>query len=256
MSRMRCVVLEVLARALEGLIRQFVKHFGSVTDARGLCNLARQELDAGHVGAAARYARWSLAADPNLVSAYRLLGYSYLAAGRTQEAIAVLVKGKEMSPGDAQLNVYLGTAKSRVGLLNEAEDAYRQALRIQPENQEALSRLGIVLMQQGKLGDAVTVMERSLYLKPDDSPTLAALGETLLRHGDYAAARKYLAQSLDRDPTNGPAHYHLAVALSWLSRPVEAREQVQLALNLDPGNTEYRTFLREVSIALSRGRDD
>jgi hypothetical protein len=61
----------------------------------------------------------------------------------------------------------LGNALSDAGLLADAGDQYREALRINPGYPEAHNNLGIVLAKTGHIPEAIAEFQKALHLCPD-----------------------------------------------------------------------------------------
>ena len=74
----------------------------------------------------------------------------------------------------------------RQGKLEEAEDSYREALRLKPDYAEAHNNLGNVLWDQGKLEEAEASYREALRLKPDYAEAHTNLGFYWLLHGNFA----------------------------------------------------------------------
>jgi serine/threonine-protein kinase len=123
--------------------------------------------------------------------------------GRPQQALQVLRQGQQRHPGDLGVNFALALAceaadppqtaealryctaaralrpKSAAVLLKlglmleaqarqpEAEDAFREAVRLQPDFPEAHYNLGLALKGQGKLPEAIAEFQEALRLRPD-----------------------------------------------------------------------------------------
>src|SRR3974390_1275962 len=62
------------------------------------------------------------------------------------------------------------------GGLAKAELLYRNVLRRQPQNFDALHMLGVIALQSGKLHQGIALIEEALRLKPDHARALANLG--------------------------------------------------------------------------------
>ena len=75
----------------------------------------------------------------------------------------------------ATLEQALGHLQS--GRLKEAEALYRQILRAEPENVDALHLLGVAVFQAGRGDEAVGFIERSLDLSPGNADALNNLGQ-------------------------------------------------------------------------------
>src|SRR6266849_5347377 len=96
------------------------------------------------------------------------------------------------SPVDAALQHH------RAGRLPEAEAAYREVLRIDPENIDALHFLGVIAYQQRR----------------------------------HEQARQLISQALARNASNAPAHNNLGNVLMELGRPEVAVASYQQAIAL------------------------
>jgi hypothetical protein len=98
------------------------------------------------------------------------------------------------------------------GNLAEAEAAYRDALRIRPEDGDIWARMGFVQREQRRYEDAEASYRRAVALKPSCS-ALLGLGDTRnARHGADAAHEWYL-RAIEADPRSGDAHIRLTFSL-------------------------------------------
>ena len=55
----------------------------------------------------------------------------------------------------------------RAGRLAEAEVTYREVLRLEPENAEALHLLGMLCQQSGRNEEAIQLLRKAVELRPD-----------------------------------------------------------------------------------------
>jgi Flp pilus assembly protein TadD len=95
------------------------------------------------------------------------LSKALLAAGRAEEAEAVL---QELAPRHANnpaFHVHRGVAAYYQTKHGEAEAAWRKALDLRPECAEAYYCLGILLADGRKHGAAEAACRKALALKPD-----------------------------------------------------------------------------------------
>jgi len=123
---------------------------------------------------------------------------------------------------------------------DEAEDAARHALALDPEHLGAATTLGNILLNRGDLDDA-----RALFLRLEADGTspphvMTALAAIACRQGRVNEAVGRLESVVNAVPTHIMARLYLARALDLTGRPAEAREQLEAALRLTPGLVEVR----------------
>ncbi len=96
------------------------------------------------------------------------LGYTYLLMGRYKEAEFFLQRGVSLRPEDTQADqfAYYSMAELKLGNLNKAEWAIRQAMKLQPDIEKYHYALGLVLEQQGKQSEAASAFKDALAINP------------------------------------------------------------------------------------------
>jgi general secretion pathway protein A len=110
--------------------------------------------------------------------------------GLLDEAVEAYREALRINPGNASAHYNLGLALYHKGLLDEAIQAYRQALRINPENVNAHTNLGIALYRKGLLDEAIEAYHEALRINPQDALTHLNLGIALKDKGLAAEAAK------------------------------------------------------------------
>jgi tetratricopeptide (TPR) repeat protein len=103
-----------------------------------------------------------------------------------------------------------------------AEDAYRQALEIDPSMVDARLNLGRLLHETGRTMEAEAHYRLALESRPDDSTALFNLGVALQDLGRPAEATEVYEKALESDPALADAHYNLAVVYEELGRKKSA----------------------------------
>jgi tetratricopeptide (TPR) repeat protein len=99
-----------------------------------------------------------------------------------------------------------------------AEDAYRQALEIDPTMVDARLNLGRLLHEAGRTVEAEGHYRSALETRPDDPTALFNLGVALQDLGRPAEAAEIYEKVLEIDPALADAHYNLAVIYEALGR--------------------------------------
>jgi Flp pilus assembly protein TadD len=130
---------------------------------------------------------------------------------------------------------------------DEAETNLKKALSVQPDDSYALSLMGMLRFQQGRYDDALDALSRSAQLDPKNAETQNYLGITLSQKGLREAAETALRKAIVLNPNYAGAHHNLAVIYATQKPPfIElARFHYNKALALgQPGNPELEKQLR------------
>ncbi len=93
---------------------------------------------------------------------------------------------------------------------DEARDAYRRALELDPHHADAHVNLGRLLHEAGRLADAAAHYRLALDVDPDHATAAFDLGTALEDLGRYAEAVSAYRQAIQADPTMADAYYNLA----------------------------------------------
>lgn len=120
-------------------------------------------------------------------------------------------------------------------LPDEAEAAYREAIRLDPMFAEARSNLGSVLGRRGRFDEAVVELRRAIEIAPGLAAARVNLGIVLAVRGDARGAEEELTRALRLEPDNATAHYNLGVLLERRGRLPEAIEHYERTLRAQPG---------------------
>jgi tetratricopeptide (TPR) repeat protein len=93
-----------------------------------------------------------------------------------------------------------------------AEQAYREALSIAPNDPETNSLLGLVFAQAGRLEEGVALLQRAVELDPDESALQMNLAGGLAEAQRWRDAQQVLLALIERWPVQGPAWTRLGDA--------------------------------------------
>ena len=114
------------------------------------------------------------------------LGNALIRQGKLDEASAAYREAIRLKPDDAEGHYGLGNALKGQGKLDEAIAEYREAIRLKPDHAEAHCNLGSALKGQGKLDEAIAGYREAIRLKPDYAEAHSNLGGILKSRGDDA----------------------------------------------------------------------
>ncbi|HUG40275.1 MAG TPA: tetratricopeptide repeat protein, partial [Longimicrobiales bacterium] len=121
---------------------------------------------------------------PHLADAYRR-------AGRYTQAESLLDAGLRRHAEYSSAHVILGRLRMDQGKRQEAEDAFRHVLDLDPHNQVALEQLAEIAAGRGRLKEAVTLFRRLSRIGSDDALLLRveSLERQIARGGAAANGR-------------------------------------------------------------------
>jgi Flp pilus assembly protein TadD len=109
-----------------------------------------------------------------------------------------------------------------------AIDAYRRAVRLNPNDATMRLELANALVAQGNVDDAFVEIVGGLLNDPSSAQLHAGLGQLRLDAGQAEAAIPALARALELSPDRYELRYALATALTRLGRGPEAAAQLEL----------------------------
>ena len=120
------------------------------------------------------------------------------------------------------------------GRLGDAERIYRDVLKAQPRDFDALHMFGILKLQQGQASEAVRLFDDALRVDPRSSAAHCNRGVAFAALGRHDAALACFDQALAVDPSHAGAHASRADSLYDLKRLDEALVSYDLAVRFDP----------------------
>ena len=112
---------------------------------------------------------------------------------------------------------------------DEAREALAVALRMEPDNVEALAAMSEAVEGLGNLDEATRLADRALAVNPDHPTALVTVGVTSLKEGRFEAAREALARAVAVETQSIKGHYQLSLALARLGDREGAQHHLRLS---------------------------
>ncbi len=146
--------------------------------------------------------------DGDTIETHLALGNLFRSKGEVDRAIKIhqnLLARPNLEPGQRiQALTELAEDYMKAGLLDRAENLYKELLQIRPKHGEALRRLFDIYSVERAWSDASEVAHRLLQLKQPDSRlllshSLCEQAQQALDQGNTRSARELLKQALDCD---------------------------------------------------------
>ena len=128
----------------------------------------------------------------------------------------------------------LGAASARIGMLDEAIDAYKNCISLKPHFAEAYSNMGVALYNQGKEDEALLAYEKAISLKPDYIEAYRNMGVTLQGLGRYLEAIEAYNKCISINPNYVEAYFNIGVALNDQGKINEAIHAYKKILLINP----------------------
>ncbi len=141
----------------------------------------------------------------------------------------------ELDPQDASLRAALGNVLIQQNKWDDGVAAYREALRLNPDDPASHNNLGVSLASENNLVDAIAEYREALRLKPDYVEAHDNLGSALEKHNDLDESVAEYREVLRLRPKEADGHYHLGIALYRKDTVDEAIAEYREAIRLRPG---------------------
>jgi arylsulfatase A-like enzyme/Tfp pilus assembly protein PilF len=187
---------------------------GDPKDKIQLYNLIKQASGAsaeGRVAEAIAKIQEALAADPEIVEAYMLLGNFQKKAGRPGEAIASYKRALERDPEHQGALFSLAVAYKDEGRLDEARVGLERAREMDPRNGRVLFQLADLFLRKGQPDQAEAVIKDALTRKVEEHRFLLKRAEGQIESKRWDEAEKSLRLALEKKPDLATANFNLGL---------------------------------------------
>jgi tetratricopeptide (TPR) repeat protein len=180
-----------------------------------------------------------IARDPRNYDAIVTLGNlyrnseDYAAAARVYDDAIALVTSPV--PGNWRVFYYDGIAHERLKQWDIAEQRFRRALELSPNEASVLNYLGYSMIEKKiNLAEAMEMVKKAVELKPNDGYIIDSLGWAHFQLGDYEEAVNQIERAVELLPADPIIAEHLGDAYWRVGRKLEAKFQWQHAKDNKP----------------------
>jgi tetratricopeptide (TPR) repeat protein len=187
---------------------------------------------------------------PNPVERIR----SALRARDFDEAIELSKAALKSAPNSAQLWTLQGIAYANKGDRKDALPAFRQALKLSPNNIAALEGAAQIEYQAGNEA-AIPHLDHLLQLRPDNPTGHAMLAVLEYRKGDCPAAVPHFEKAGALVDAQVEALHAFATCLVRMKRLHEAASTLQKAVALHPDDARERQVLASIQLMDHQPKD-
>lgn len=147
------------------------------------------------------------------------------------------------------------TTAHQAGNLVAAESLYKEVLKQEPEQADALHLLGLAAHQQGRSDEAEMLIGQAISRDAERAYFHNNLGEVRRASGNSAGAEACYREAVRIDPAYAQAHNNLGLALHDLGMYEEAEAAFRAAVDIEPGSAEIHNNLGIAQQSLRRFED-
>lgn len=122
--------------------------------------------------------------------------------------------------------------------LKGAIESFKKSIKLDPSFERGYMMLGVAYMQAGQWGDAQWAFEEVSRLDPDDVRACVGIGSALNEQKDYTGAQKTLLHCMELKANSAEAEYELGRSLWGLNKWDAAEIHVQKAIGFNKDYAE------------------
>ena len=172
---------------------------------------------------------------PDCWAANHMLGWALMDNGQLQEAEERLKDALRSQPKPYfHTTHYLALTLTRLQRAEEAEQYYKETMRLKPDYATNYHNYGAFLASQGKLDEAVAQYREALRRRPNYPDSLNNLGNALTKQKKLDEAAQCLREAIRLEPKRTEFRNNLAALLARQGKPQEAMKEFEEALKIDP----------------------
>ncbi len=193
---------------------------------------ARRLLAAGRPQDAIALLHGVLDAQPSCVPAFEVLAEAYLEAGKLDEAYNAL-RTALLGNVKSDLLLALGEVEVRRGRLPGARDAFRRVVEVDPSNDRAWAALGLLAARMGDLASAREDLDKALAANGTLFEVRVVRAQVALIDGQAAVSLQHLQRALQVKPDDPWATGWLGATYLIAGNASMAAEKLQVAVKAD-----------------------
>jgi len=184
---------------------------------------------------AIHYAKKSLDFNPNMLSAYIILGQVYAFIYDKENSLKYFTLAEEKGLSNSNLYLEWGKALEKFGNFEQALEMLKKALEEDNEDVEVLSHMGLCLVSKKQFDEANPLLEKVLEKEPENKIIKKALGILKYETNDIQNALSYFRCD-DEDAVNC---YYLAKCYEKLNNYTKVRDYYEAAVRINTNNMDY-----------------
>ena len=189
--------------------------------------------------------------------AWKVMGGVLAATGRNPESENAYREAVKLAPQDAEAHNELGIILQDLGKLEDAEFSLRQAIILRPESANFYNNMGILFISMERFDKASENFRKAIILRPDFAEALNNLGFSLHALGDIAEAESALVKAIELKPDFAEANTELGCIMYEKGDEGSALQSFKEAFRVNSGLriNELRLLTLKSKMALGQNVD-
>ncbi len=139
-------------------------------------------------------------------------GLSQMEKGNTAGAYGYFQRASALTPNYPTLEINLGVAAGALGRDAEAEQHFRRAITLAPQDSQSYSFFGRWLRGRARIGEAIAMLNRSAELNPADLEPRYALMAIYSQQADWPGLKRVTEEVLKLAPGDPEARRYWSLA--------------------------------------------
>jgi eukaryotic-like serine/threonine-protein kinase len=160
----------------------------------------RLEKDSRWAGESEKYCGRAAALQNELPDVYVTLSRVHSGKGQYNLALQEAQHALKLAPNDPDAMMSEADVLGRLGRTNEAEEIYKRATALRPKYWDGYYELGVFYFLHQRYAEAATEFQKVLELTPDNAMVMATLGGMLYYQKKDAEAERCLKKSIELQP--------------------------------------------------------
>lgn len=173
-----------------------------------------------------------------------------LEQGDAQGAAEAYREAIRLEPDNAKTRYNLALALQKLGARSEEEQVLEKAVELDPNLAEPRNQLGTLYMADGKMAEAEKEFKAALSIDPEFAESENDLGALYARQGKNEEALTLLQKATEHDPKNAPAFLNWGLVLATQGHYTQAEDAFKKAIALSP---DYADAYDALGMAEERG---
>jgi len=161
-------------------------------------------------------------------------GVQLAKAGQMEQAGQAFEQALRLRPNMPGAYNNLGNVLRRQGRLPEAEVSFLRSIALDPFDTSGLINLGRLYWHQGRLSEAVAVLQNANRVKSDDPEAMRSLGQLMVETSQLHEGLAIFRRLTEIHPNDAEAHMEVAKVRHELRQSKDAEESYRKALAIDP----------------------
>jgi tetratricopeptide (TPR) repeat protein len=169
---------------------------------------------------------------------YLSYGSIFYQRGYLEQAESAFRQALRNDPASAEARYGIGSVQLKQNKLEDARESFNRAVKLPSSYPSTLpnawNNLGLIATRQNQIAEAIPYFQEALKLSPDYPVALNNLGNAFRQQKRWEEARKVLEHAVDVNPEDPEANYSLGMVFAQLDQNEHANEYLQRALKFRP----------------------